>query len=596
MRLVLLPSFLALLLTFPVACGAASKAPFDDAVTAVDNHDFARARELYKQAAESDPDPKQRDVAILRLANIQWRVDHDSAAARTTLARIGSESEQAARALIERARLEGELLGDFEAQRSFAVRAIAAAKKREARMHAAFVHAGAAIEPARRARRAGRCQDDSLVHDAATELGTVIETGGPFLLPVRMLLNAALMTNDGPAALKAFRAYWRLAPEAASPLDAPFASWRGADATAGDRATLGLALAEAKMFPEAVLVLRDPCAHTATTAGADIVAYEASLRRIEAIADEYYRQVALGKGDAGTFRKNVEAAELPELSRRFGAIVNIVKTGGVIDLHLAHRAVDQERTVSQYGRTATLRFVSLDGVVSNGFGTWARDGGGGDGGWADATTIYQVRPLYADEPLRDWLRVSDAEVRSEQEQRMEEETKRDDERSAREPVRDFPGLTLRLRRQYGDATLAALKAKELTGDDLRNAFLARVNNDTFESSIWAHEGRHAIDKKYNLATSATDLEYRAKLSEVAFAPAPRAALASSILGGGIGTNNPHGLADKRALDGVVAWMRAHAAEIAGLDLTKQLMPQLDKMTDAQLREAFRSIDPLAKEK
>jgi len=128
---------------------------------------------------------------------------------------------------------------------------------------------------------------------------------------------------------------------------------------------------------------------------------------------------------------------------------------------------------------------------------------------------------------------------------------------------------------------------------LRDAFLARVGSDTFESSIWAHEGRHAIDKKHGLAVGPTNLEYRAKLSEVAFAPAPRAALTSSILGSMIGSNTPHGIADKRALEGVTGWMRTHAAEIPGLDRDKPLLPQLDKLTDAQLREAFRSIDPLA---
>jgi hypothetical protein len=41
-----------------------------------------------------------------------------------------------------------------------------------------------------------------------------------------------------------------------------------------------------------------------------------------------------------------------------------------------------------------------------------------------------------------------------------------------------------------------------------------------------------------------------------------------------------------------AWMRAHA--VAGVDLTKPLMPQLDKLSDEQLRAAFRSLDPYAK--
>jgi hypothetical protein len=43
-----------------------------------------------------------------------------------------------------------------------------------------------------------------------------------------------------------------------------------------------------------------------------------------------------------------------------------------------------------------------------------------------------------------------------------------------------------------------------------------------------------------------------------------------------------------------ARLHAHRAEIAGLDATRPLLPQLDKLTDEQLRAAARSMDPYAK--
>lgn len=598
---------LVLLFSLVASCGfAASKSPLDDAEAAVENHDFGRARELYRQAAVSEASPHRRNTARLRLANIEWRIDHQPAAARATLAGIDAASEDAAALWVERSRIDAELTGDFGAARAAATKAIAAATKREDRMRATLAHAAASVEPVRRARQAHRCTDDAALLGAVAELRKDIEHNGPFLDAVRLLLDAALIANDGPSALAAWRQYYRLGPEttppaalaeAAKTLGALLPSWRGVSATTDQRRRAGLALADSKLFGEAVLVLTDPCVHSAIAADdrsvKDVIAYEASLRKIAKVTDEYYRQKALGKGNARQFREAVERAELTGLSKHFGAMVNIGTTGGILDLHLAHPVLDERRTVTQYGHSAELHFVSLDGVVSNGFSTWVRDGAGGDGGWATDEVIYQVRPMYADGPLRDWLRVSDNEVRAEQDRHIVEETQRDEERAAQEAIRDFPGLALRLRRQYDDATLAALKAKGLTGDDLRDAFLARINSDTFESSIWAHEGRHAIDRKYALASEASDLEYRAKLSEAAFAPAPRAALTSSILGSIIGSNTPHGIAGKRALEGVTGWMRTHAAEIAGLDRDKPLLPQLDRLTDAQLREAFRSLDPLA---
>lgn len=597
---------LTLVLAGPIA-HAASTSSFDDAVAAAEGYDFRRAETLFREAAKSDADPRRRDIARIRLASIQWRIEHRPALARQTLAAIGGNSEQAAVAWVERARIDAELTGDFAAARLAANRAIAAVRKPEERMGAVYVHAYAAIEPARRARLAHRCtQPSPFEREAMAELQSAIAQDGPLLEHVRLLLDAALIANDGPAALAAWRSYYRISPEVAPPallagpattLQSLLPSWKDTAATPDVRRRVGLALAGSRLFDEAALVLSDPCArHPLPTGDREVlgvIRYAASLRKIAAIADEYYRQLALGHGDADRFKRDVTAAELPELEGRFGALVNIGNTDGKLDLHLAHAVLDEDRTVHQYGRTAELHFVALDGVVSNGFSTWARDHEGGDGGWATDEVIYQVRPMYADGPLRNWQRVTDASMRKEGDRRIAEETARDGERAAREAVGDFPGLTLRLRRQYETATLDALKAKGLSGDALRDAFLARVTSDTFESSIWAHEGRHAIDRKYGLATEAADLEFRAKLSEVAFAPAPRAALISSILGGMIGTNSPHGIADKRALEGVVGWMRTHAAEVAGLDAAKPLLPQLDKMTDSQLRDAFRSIDPLA---
>jgi hypothetical protein len=56
----------------------------------------------------------------------------------------------------------------------------------------------------------------------------------------------------------------------------------------------------------------------------------------------------------------------------------------------------------------------------------------------------------------------------------------------------------------------------------------------------------------------------------------------------------HGLADARIMKGLVAWMTAHAAEIPALDPSRPLLPQFDRLTYEQMREAFRAMDPWAK--
>jgi hypothetical protein len=185
--------------------------------------------------------------------------------------------------------------------------------------------------------------------------------------------------------------------------------------------------------------------------------------------------------------------------------------------------------------------------------------------------------------------VSDAEVRAEYERDAARETQRD---TTRDPLTAPIGMTMRMRMQTNDALLAELKAKGLAGDALRSAFLGRARDDLFASSILAHEGRHAIDHKEGIKDSA-ELEFNAKLSEVAFAPSPRRAVISGILVN-LDPSSPHGKANRRIFKGLSEWMHTHAGEIAGLDTSKPLLAQFDKLTDEHMRAAFRSMDPLAR--
>ena len=118
------------------------------------------------------------------------------------------------------------------------------------------------------------------------------------------------------------------------------------------------------------------------------------------------------------------------------------------------------------------------------------DGRSGDGGWANATAIYQVRPLYVASPLSLWLTFTDPQSRAQQERNIEDESRRDDQRIASDPLLTPHGVALRLRKQYVEQVMKSLDAKDPAA--MRDAFVARVTRDTFESSIWAHEGRHAI--------------------------------------------------------------------------------------------------------
>src|SRR6185503_15074771 len=110
----------------------------------------------------------------------------------------------------------------------------------------------------------------------------------------------------------------------------------------------------------------------------------------------------------------------------------------------------------------------------------------------------------------------------------------------------------------------------------QRAFQVAFDQAMNRSGIYGHEGRHAIDKRLPERFTPADLEYRAKLSEIAFSPVPRMPLAIMI-SPIVGDPTPHGQANARVMRGLHAWMQAHAGEIRGLDPHLPLLPQVPRL-------------------
>jgi hypothetical protein len=154
-------------------------------------------------------------------------------------------------------------------------------------------------------------------------------------------------------------------------------------------------------------------------------------------------------------------------------------------------------------------------------------------------------------------------------------------------------LAKRLTKQYLDRVASELRAQGLTGEPLREAFLARVEKEEFQYSVLLHEGRHSIDKLSKERFATWELEYRGKLSQIALADAPRPSL-QSVVDFTIGGSSPHGKANEKLVKGLVAWMEANRGAIQGLDPSLPMLPQADELSDEQIRAAVRSLDPLAR--
>ncbi|HSU17275.1 hypothetical protein [Longimicrobium sp.] len=564
--------------------------------------------------------PRDRSRAEQMLALLAWRYRGDVNAGRAHYSAALNAGALASQAWAGLARMET-ARRRFADAREAARKAMEMAESLDDSAEAATQFGAAATQPVLEARLAGRApsrRDESALHLAVAMLQPVVSAGPGMLRPARQLVTTAVLSGDGPAALAGWKSYFLTTlgqpgnelGGADSTLSTLLPRWVGGDSVRAEHLALFRALAASRMFDEAAAV---GAGLPASPEIAEVGAYAAFLRRVRATTDEYYRLTALGKGDSRAFRRDLDAgarrlwpalfpagaapafgwaAFQSAVHERFGTYAGLGNTAGYFDLHLGHAVLDRAETVEQYGHAARLRYVVLDELASDGFQTWAWDGEAAHGGWADTAAIYEVRPARAGGALQAWARWVEPRPGDERARRLPADSADDWGRAARAPYGFLPGVLDRLQRDGTRQIADSLRARGLAGAELQRAFIAAYDAAAVRSGIFAHEGRHAIDHRLGLALTAADLEYRAKLSEIAFAPVPRLAL-TAILQPSAGDRTPHGQANARALRGLEAWMRAHAREIPALDAARPLLPQAPLLTDAQIRAAFRSLDPFA---
>jgi len=281
-----------------------------------------------------------------------------------------------------------------------------------------------------------------------------------------------------------------------------------------------------------------------------------------------------------------------ESRKRFKAVFKMLMANGYFGLHMGHIVLDDTRTISQYDQNAVFNYVSIDHMVSNGYSGWFWDGRAETGGWADdGESFLQVRSAYSHGPVRSWIKVTDSVEIAKTQEFIENNWQKDDSLALDNPYSYLPALSKRLNYDSEKDILDSLRGTGLAGAQLRLSFINRIEELNQESSIYAHEGRHAIDKKNGYNKRSKELEFTAKLSEVYFSAKPKYAF-TAVLSPNIGDDTSHGQANLKLIKGLVSWMKNHKDEIENFDEERPLLPQMDKLTDDQLRAAMRSMDPL----
>lgn len=584
---------------------------------ALQRQEITTAIAAFREAA-GDSSPARRAAAERMLGVIAWRFYRQNGEARVHFGNALATHADTAATLMELARLataEGRYREAFE----LADRARRSSTD-DIDTRGAILQMGHAVtEAALAARLDGGDGGGSTLSDTATAatvaaLRSLVRQTPGRIEDSHQLLIASLIAGNGAAATEALDSYYLIdagdpsmhspIPAALAQLRPMLADWHADGATRAERARLASALGRARFYDAAGLV---------APVGTDVLEYAKYCRRVAREASEYYRRtlVAGERPDAltrlairaqhdlwprltwaGAPPRFFPAAADAELARRFGALLQLGITGGYYDMHLGHIVGDERRTVTQYGQTAQVTFVALDGMVTNGLQSWAWDDAGGHGGWQRRDTIVQVRPIFVEHALSLWAS-ADPDRREAEIRNIESDSAVDWTIARADSIGYLPGVASRLHRDGRDALIDSLRRAGVPDSTLGREFVRVASRLIRESSIIAHEGRHAIDDLLDPRLSPEDREFRAKLSEIAFAERPKMVM-SAIVHPNIGDATPHGRANARVMLGLIRWMRAHGSEIRGFDASLPVLPQLPLLTNAQLRRAFRSMDPLAR--
>jgi hypothetical protein len=434
----------------------------------------------------------------------------------------------------------------------------------------------------------------------------------------RAHLELALLESSSKSALEAWRGYYWLTDR-----DAPTGM---AVPKSGVAATFRAALGAKPMLKAQISLLRlllrggfyqeaqryDAAARVGSrSAGmpayAPVAAYYHYRRDLDPALLDFNRSTARGRGDPEAFTAKVQALMValaeanqpgvadpaPVLKQVYGLYWALGNTSGFASLHQGHIVEDGRIPVVQFDRKRNLGFVSIDNMTANGFQTWLWDGSAETGGWTtDDGVIVQVRSAYTPPVLNGLLSLS-PEMQARNAKKLEERAAVDVETLKTKQIAYLPALAQRLDQESIAAiALAAHAAAQKLNKPFGLTFVKLYWDSMIQHSITIHEGRHALDKAQygEKGLSDTELEYRAKLSELELADYPRMGM-SNMMAANLGDGTPHGDANARIYSGLVEWMGRNKSAIAGLDASTAPLEQADKMTDEQIRGAARELDP-----
>ena len=460
--------------------------------------------------------------------------------------------------------------------------------------------------------------DTTILHYALQEIEIVNKSNPGMLEPAKIQLGIALLLNNGQKALDAWNLYYNISDKqkAGGLLNEPHENlleilpeWNKTYLNNKTREKLILNLAASRFYELAYYMnLYLPEKNTVENSEiTDVSNYYKFCKQIENSIFQYYSDVALsGKNNIRKIKKEITSIQKQfwqkingnegkkytkskfneELYKKFGTKIY---SGTFADKYFfigGHTIIDSIKTVEQYGHKAKIQFVVLDTRFSNNYWGWFT-GYYGFSGYANGEIIARYREPVASNPINYWKKLNNKKLLLDWRTQIAKLSKQDDSLCSAATNESLTGLHERIRLNTYSEILDSLRATSLKEEELRQEFISILNQIEYNHII-NHEGRHAIDfntlSKIELQNNA-GLEFRATLSQIYFSQYPLLDIRFEI------NNTPHGLANQKLLKIISDWMKQNKDEIKNFDRNRPTLPQLDLLTNKQIREIIESVEP-----
>lgn len=616
----------------PMAGGSVHAGPlFDKAQAEIFALHVVDGRRAMVALARNERAPMQdRAQAALLLADMSARMDKDMDAALNWVnmaERYGASAEGVAAAKA-RALIEG---GEPRKAIPFALKAndlAASGERAEERtlLYAESLMAAYDSPTASLARRA-------LAINAQT-LRMALEDNPSSQAAAKMLFDFSVRLGDGDTMLQALTVLIPAKERGAggqfadpfNTLKETLSGWLGSTLVPDRRRKIVLALAELRLASAAALIAekhpsRGKKDFLAEEGIAEIVAYAAFLDRLKASLETIYRARVAGEDTAGqAFAAFDEAAiafaeKVPEalggeaydresftgyIRNRFGALLNWDDQGS--ELKLGHQLATETTTISQHGVQADVTALSVGFMAARGFEVFVLGENAPGRGWNSDEGTVQLAGSEAAEAggvqtgAALWQRCGAGVDEVKRAVEIRDMSFGDTALIGDKAVAYLPGLKSRLEWQACRGLMHMLKLSGLEKERIEGAFTAEADFAITEGRVNGYQARFAIERARlgdELAnTPEVTLEYHARLAMIIKSPRPRFTLAGAILLPGIGGDTAEGQANAKVLEGFVAWMEANPHEVVAFDRTRPTLVQLDHLSDEQMINIARSLDPL----